>query len=199
MVEITSKTVNPDQDSLSNMQVYKRLLSYIKPFWFAFSLSVLGNGVYAGASVLMAKMTEYLEHAISQPSNESRIFVCSVIIAVFVMRGVGAFLGGYFIAYVGRKVVHTIRTQLFNHYLILPCTFFDRHSSGHLVSKITYNVEQLTGAASNAITIVVREGLTVIGLFGFMVYQNWKLTLIFLVIGPFIGGLLPTSVSVFGN
>ncbi len=135
----------------------------------------------------MAKLTEYLEQAISQPSDDSRVFVCSVIIGVFVMRGVGAFLGGYFIAYVGRNVVHKIRTEIFNHYLVLPCDFFDKHAAGHLVSKITFNVEQLTGAASNAITITVREGLTVIGLFGFMLYQNWKLTLIFVCIGPFIG------------
>ncbi|PID43497.1 MAG: lipid A export permease/ATP-binding protein MsbA [Proteobacteria bacterium] len=177
----TSKT------DLTNFQVYKRLLKYVKPLWFAFMLSIFGNGVYAGASVLMAKLTEYLEQAISHPSDESRIFVCSVIIGVFVMRGVGAFFGGYFIAYVGRNVVHKIRTEIFNHYMILPCEFFDQHASGHLVSKITFHVEQLTGAASNAITITVREGLTVIGLFGFMLYQNWKLTLIFICIGPFIG------------
>ncbi len=174
-------------DSMTNWQVYKRLLTYVKPFWFIFALSIIGNAVYAGASVLMAKSMEYLEEAIREPSDERRLFVCLVIIGVFALRGGGAFLGGFYIAKVGRNIVHSIRTEVFNHFIKLPCSFFDSHASGHLVSKITFNVEQITGAASNAITITVREGLTVIGLFAFMIYQNWKLTLIFVVIGPFIG------------
>lgn len=174
-------------DSMTNWQVYKRLMGYVRPFWLMFSLSILGNAIYAGASVLMAKSMEWLEAAIREPSDEQRLFVCAMIIGVFALRGGGAFFGGYYIANVGRNVVHSIRTQVFNHFIKLPCSFFDNNSAGHLVSKVTFNVEQITGAASNAITIIVREGLTVVGLFGFMLYQNWKLTLIFIVIGPFIG------------
>nr|WP_087464426.1 lipid A export permease/ATP-binding protein MsbA [Oleiphilus messinensis] len=172
---------------MSNWKVYSRLLGYVKPFWFAFALSILGNAVYAGASVLMAHSVEYLEEAIRIPSDSNRIFVCLMIVGVFALRGIGSFAGGYYIAYVGRNIVHRIRTTIFNHFVQLPCNFFDNHSSGHLVSKITFNVEQVTGAASNAITITVREGLTVIGLLGYMIYQNWKLTAIFFLIGPFIG------------
>ena len=106
------------------------------------------------------------------------------------MRGLGGFLGGYYIAYVGRNIVHKIRTEVFGRYLTLPSRFFDSSSSGHLISRITYNVEQVSSAATDAVTIIVREGLTVVGLFIVMVSSNWKLTLIFLGLGPFIGILV---------
>ena len=171
----------------TNWEVYKRLLVYIKPLKGIFFLSLIGNAIYAAASALMPKSLDYVVTAVESPTEESRLFVPLLIVAIFALRGLGSFLGGYYIASVGRQIVHKLRTQLFNNILTLPSRFFDNSSSGHLVSKITFNVEQVTGAATNAITITVREGLTVIGLLGVMFYENWKLTLIFFFIGPFIG------------
>jgi len=171
----------------TNWEVYKRLLVYIKPLKGIFFLSLIGNAIYAAASALMPKSLDYVVTAVENHTEESRLFVPLLIVAIFALRGLGSFLGGYYIASVGRQIVHKLRTQLFNNILTLPSRFFDNSSSGHLVSKITFNVEQVTGAATNAITITVREGLTVIGLLGVMFYENWKLTLIFFFIGPFIG------------
>ena len=174
-------------EDTSNWQVYKRLLVYLKPLKGIFILSIIGNVIYAAASSLMPKSLDYLVESIENPTEESRLFVPALIIGIFALRGLGTFVGGYYIASVGRQIVHSLRTEIFNKLLTLPSSFFDRSASGHLVSKITFNVEQVTGAATNAITISVREGLTVIGLLGFMIYENWKLTLIFVAIGPVIG------------
>lgn len=174
-------------DNASNWQIYKRLLVYLKPLKGIFVLSLIGNAIYAAASALMPKSLDYVVTAVENPTDQDRLFVPALIVGIFALRGVGTFLGGYYIAKVGRQIVHTLRTEIFNNILTLPNRFFDERSSGHLVSKITFNVEQVTGAATNAVTITVREGLTVIGLLAVMFYENWKLTLIFIAIGPVIG------------
>ncbi|WP_097461202.1 lipid A export permease/ATP-binding protein MsbA [Mangrovitalea sediminis] len=177
-------------ENASHWQIYRRLLTYLKPLWFAFMLAVIGNGIYAGASTAMAAAMEFVIKAVQEPSHHSRVLVCLLIVAVFLMRGVGTFFGQYFMAKVARSIVNEMRTEIFNHFLKLPCGFFEDHASGHLVSKITYNVEQVTGAATSAITVMLREGLTVVGLVGFMFVTNWRLSLIFLALGPLIGGII---------
>lgn len=171
----------------SNWETYKRLLAYAKPFWLAFSLAVVGNFIYAGASSGMAASMEYVITAIENPTEENRLQLTLLIVGVFAMRGLGTFMSQYFISYVGRQVIHALRTQVYDRLLALPSKFFDNNASGRLVSKLTFNVEQVAEATTSAVTITLREGLTVIGLLGFMLYTNWKLTLVFAVIGPFIG------------
>lgn len=171
----------------SSWDVYRRLLVYLRPLKFFFILSIIGNAIYAAASGGMAKSLDYVIQTVQNPTEEGRILLPLLIIGLFTLRGLGGFLGGYFIAHVGRNIVHKIRTEIFDRYLRLPSYFFDSSSSGHLISRVTYNVEQVASAATDAITIIVREGLTVIVLFGLMVYTNWKLTMIFLALGPFIG------------
>ena len=179
-----------NQEMNSNWDLYQRLLVYIKPLKFYFFLSILGNAIYAGASALMAKALEFVIETVQHPNDETRILLPSLIVLLFVLRGLGGFLGGYYISYVGRNIVHQIRTQVFGRYLRLPSHYFDSSSSGHLISRITYNVEQVSSATTDAITVIVREGLTVIGLLIVMLTSNWKLTLIFLALGPIIGFLV---------
>jgi ATP-binding cassette, subfamily B, bacterial MsbA len=172
---------------MTNWQVYKRLLTYLHVLWIPFAISVAGNGIFALASMLMAAAMEPVVEAIQNPTQEYRLLVPLMIIGVFALRGLGSFLGTYYIAVVARNIVRNMRQQLFERMILLPCRFFDDNSPGHLVSRITYNVEQVTGAATNALTIIIREGLTVIFLLSYMFYMNWKLTLIFLSVGPLIG------------
>jgi subfamily B ATP-binding cassette protein MsbA len=170
--------------------LYKRLLVYLKPLKFFFILSVIGNAIYAGASALMAQALDTVIETVQNPTDENRLLLPALIFSLFALRGLGGFLGSYYIAYVGQNIVHQLRVQIFERYLSLPCQYFDRSSGGHLISRITFNVHQVTSAATDAITVIFREGLTVIGLLAVMIYSNWKLTLIFLVIAPVIGGLV---------
>jgi len=166
---------------------YKRLLAYVKPFWLAFSLAVLGNVIYAAASTGMAAAMEYVITAIENPTSQNRLMLTGLIVGVFALRGLGTFFSQYFISYVGRNVINALRNDVFDRLMTLPSRYFDDNAAGRLVSKLTFNVEQVAEASTNAITITLREGLTIIGLLGFMIYTNWKLTLVFLTVGPVIG------------
>ncbi|EON92820.1 lipid A ABC exporter, fused ATPase and inner membrane subunits MsbA [Marinobacter lipolyticus SM19] len=176
-----------ESQGVSNWATYKRLLAYVKPFWLAFSLAVLGNVIYAAASTGMAAAMEYVIEAIENPTEQNRILLTLLIVGVFAFRGVGTFLSQYFISYVGRQVINALRNQVFDRLMSLPSRYFDDNASGRLVSKLTFNVEQVAEATTNAVTITLREGLTILGLLGFMLYTNWKLTVVFLAVGPIIG------------
>ncbi|MFL1465441.1 lipid A export permease/ATP-binding protein MsbA [Marinobacter sp. HN1S83] len=185
-----SETANTDASEpqeASNWATYKRLLAYVKPFWLAFSLAVLGNVIYAAASTGMAAAMEYVILAIENPTEQNRILLTLLIVGVFAFRGMGTFLSQYFISYVGRQVINALRNQVFDRLMTLPSRYFDDNASGRLVSKLTFNVEQVAEATTNAVTITLREGLTILGLLGFMLYTNWKLTVVFLAVGPIIG------------
>lgn len=169
-------------------EAYKRLLVYVKPHWPAFLVAFLGFGLYAGSQTAFAKWLEYLVDSIGNtgPGGLNRELIALAVIGIFVVRGIGTFLGQYCVAYVGRQVVHDLRINLFRKLLVMPASFYREESSGQILSRFTFNVEQVTGAATEAIRVVVREGLTVVGLFGYLLYLNWKLTLIFLALGPVI-------------
>ncbi len=107
----------------------------------------------------------------------------------------GFFLGTYFMTGVARNLIHELRCELFDKMLVAPSAYYDAHSQGVLISKITFNVEQVTGAATKALQIIVREGLTVIALLSYMLYLNWRLCLVFFAVAP----LIALVVSVVGR
>jgi ABC-type multidrug transport system fused ATPase/permease subunit len=131
----------------SGWQTYKRLLAYVKPFWLAFLLAAFGNVIYAAASTGMAAAMEYVITALENPTEENRLLLTGLIVGVFAMRGVGFFLSQYYINYVGRNVINALRRQVFERLLTLPSRYFDENASGRLVSKLTFNVEQVAAAA----------------------------------------------------
>ncbi|WP_019621019.1 lipid A export permease/ATP-binding protein MsbA [Amphritea japonica] len=169
------------------MQVYLRLLKYVKKYWPAFLVSVVGFAIYAASQTASAKWLEAFIDAVESGQLDQRAMLALAVLGIFFIRGVGTFLGNYGLSYVARYVVHNLRIDLFRHLMLLPSSYYHQNSSGELLAKLTYNVEQVTGAATNALKIAIREGFTVIGLFGYMLYLNWKLTLLFLVVGPVVG------------
>lgn len=174
----------PDQSS--SWRVYLRLLSYVKPYWFAFVVSVIGFSLYAATQAGFAKWLEFVVDSVSEGQLEQRTWLALAVVALFVVRGIGSFLGLYSIAYAARHVVNRLRIELFDHMVLLPISFFQNRSTGQLLSRYTYNVEQVTDSVTIALRLLLREGLTVIGLFGYLLYLNWRLTLIFVVIMPVI-------------
>lgn len=187
-----SSTSKPSGSALtatttSGWQAYGRLLTYVRPYWAAFALSVVGYAVYAASSTAFAQIMKLLIDSIQGGIGEQRLFFPLLVVSVFALRGVGTFLGTYFMTYVARQLVHNLRLHLFQRFLVLPAKFYDQHSAGHLVSKLTFNVEQVTGAATNAITVIIREGLFVIGLMGYLIWVNWQLALVFVAVTPIIG------------
>lgn len=177
------KTPNPQTD----WTLYKRLFSYVLQQKGIYAIAILGFALYAATAPMLAHLMDLIEATYQDPTLQARFNLVFIILGIFALRGLGSFLGDFFLAKVGRTVVHKLRVALFNHYLILPNEFFDQNAKGHIISKITFDVEQIYGSITNAVTSLVREGLTVAFLLGYMFYMNWKLTLIFFVAAPFIG------------
>lgn len=177
----------PRPEADNAWQTYKRLLVYVRPLWLIFVISFIGFAIYGAGQALSAKWLEMVVDTVQRNDYDQRGFLALAVMGIFILRGLGAFIGNYSISYVGREVIHRLRTQVFERLLLLPSHYYSHKSSGELLAKLTYNVEQVTEAVTSAIKVLFREGLTVIGLLAYMFYLNWKLTLIFIAAGPLIG------------
>lgn len=206
-------TENPQQNAATSVAIYLRLLAYVKPYVGFFLLSIVGFLIFASTQPMLGYILKYFVDGLSNP--EASLFegvpwllehapwlahlkllqaVPLLIVLIALWQGIGSFLGNYYLAKVSMGLVQDLRIALFNNLLTLPNRYFDNHNSGHLISRITYNVTMVTGAATDAIKVVVREGMTVIFLFATLLWMNWKLTLVMVAILPVIG-LMVTSTS----
>ncbi len=186
-----------DQVNLTDWALYKRLLGYVFQQKVLYFIAILGFGIYASTAPMLAHLMDLIEQTYKDPTLEARTYLVVLILGIFALRGLGSFLGDFFLAKVGRTVVHKLRTALFNHYLVLPNEYFDQHAKGHIISKITFDVEQIYGSITSAVTSLVREGLTVIFLLSYMFYMNWKLTLIFFAAAPFLAFIVKKANKYF--
>jgi subfamily B ATP-binding cassette protein MsbA len=174
----------------SDTRIYLRLLTYVRPYVFIFALSILGFLIFAASQPALAQVMEMLINAIESGDTDQRIIIPLLMMAIFAVRGLGSFIGNYFIAKVSLNIVHTLRVQLFNQLTTMPSSYFDNNNSGNLISRITYNVQGVTGAATDALKVLIREGFTVLCLLAYLLWKDWKLTMVFIVIAPFIGLLV---------
>lgn len=200
------------QSQTSSLKIYFRLLAYVKPYIGLFLISIFGFLIFASTQPMLGYVLKFFVDGLNNPDAS---FFASVpylnelswleglkllqavpllIVLIALLQGIGSFLGNYFLAKVSLGLVHDMRVALFNNLLVLPNRYFDSHNSGHLISRITYNVTMVTGAATDAIKVVVREGMTVVFLFVTLLLMNWKLTLVMLAILPVIG-LMVSSAS----
>ncbi|RRW47896.1 lipid A export permease/ATP-binding protein MsbA [Pseudomonas luteola] len=184
----------------SSLKIYIRLLKYVLPYWGAFAISIIGFLLFASSQPMLADILKYFLDGLQKP-NEAEFFGIPLVLGVPLMivlialyQGVGSYLGNYFLAKVARGVVHDLRCALFDNLLTLPNRYFDNQNSGHLISRITYNVTMVTGAATDAIKVVIREGFTVVFLFGYLLVMNWQLTLVLVAILPVIA-IMVTAAS----
>ncbi|KPA92505.1 MULTISPECIES: lipid A export permease/ATP-binding protein MsbA [Pseudomonas] len=195
--------------SPSSLKVYFRLLSYVRPYIGLFMLSIVGFLIFASTQPMLGYILKYFVDGLSNP--EAALFpnvpylrdlqllqaVPLLIILIAAWQGLGSYLGNYLLAKVSLGLVHDLRVQLFNNLLTLPNRYFDQHNSGHLISRITFNVTMVTGAATDAIKVVVREGMTVIFLFVSLLFMNWRLTLVMVAILPLIALMVRTASKKF--
>lgn len=174
----------------SGLKVYLRLLSYVRPHIGLFLLSVLGFLMFGLTEPAQAKLLGVLIKAVQNKDYDARYYIPAALVGLYIMRGIGSFLGSYFLSVVSTRVVHALRTQTFNHIMYLPTRFYDDNSSGHIMARIIFNTNQVTGAATDALKTIIREGFTVIGLLGYIFYLNWKMSLVFIAVAPVIGFLV---------
>lgn len=178
--------------------IYRRLLTHVRPYWRMFALSIFGMLVFAATEPLFAAMMKPLIDGSFVERNEDVVRLMPLLlVALFVVRGIAGFINTYFLSWVGRRVVADLRREMFAHLLRAPTRYFDSNGSGHLLAKLTYNVENVSTAATSAITTIVRDGFTVIGLMLYMLYLNAGLSVIFLVIGPVMAGAVKYATKRF--
>ena len=164
-----------------------RLLRYLKPYWWALLLTVLGFAINAATEIWIAKLLQYITDAINQNDQAKQNLFPLLIIGLFFVRCVGSFLGNYYSALVSRNLVYELRVEVFNKLLRLPSSFYLANPAGTISSKLIFDVEQVTAASTDSMKTVLRDGLTVVALIGFLLYSNWRLTLIlFLVLPPIL-------------
>lgn len=173
------------------VKTYKRLLQATKQYWSVFLFGIIGTVV---VSLTDAGFAWLIKPIINKGFiNRDKEFIhCLplIIVCVSLFRGIAGFLSTYFINRVARNIVMDFRRAIFSHLLRLPAKFYDKNNSGHLLSTIIYNVEQVAQASSNALVATLQESSLVIGLLVVMFLVNWELTLFFLVVTPVIAWVM---------
>jgi subfamily B ATP-binding cassette protein MsbA len=179
----------PPDDSV--VGVYRRLFGYSMEHWGLFLLAIVGMVVYAATETAFAALIKpLLDLSFVERDPEYIRLMPLAILAIFLVRGLASFVSTYFMAAVGRNVIKKLRRQVFDKFLHLPTSYFDKNSSGVLLSKLTFDIEQVAQATSQVITTIVRDTLTIAGLAGYMLWVNVRLSLFILVVGPIIAGLI---------
>ncbi|GMM84550.1 lipid A export permease/ATP-binding protein MsbA [Pseudoalteromonas sp. MTN2-4] len=168
-------------------QIYKRLFSYTYDFKLAAIFSFIGMLGYAAMDAQFIRLMQpFIDDGLTSRNTEVLTWAPVVVILLVLARGVFNFMASYCLSYVGSRVVQKLRQQLFEHMLFLPVSFHDQHSNGELISKITFDTEQVQQAITKALQVIIREGAFVVFLLYVMFEANWKLSSIFLTVIPIV-------------
>ena len=171
--------------SEKSTQLYLRLLGYLRPYTFVFSISIFGMILAAATEVALPIVIKpFLDGTFIDKDPSLMTWAPIALILIFLVRGVGGFIAQYASAWVGNKMVMDLREEMFEKILVLPLKYFHEHSSGSQLSKFTFDVSLVQYAATQVITVFVKDTLTVVGLLGYLIYLDWQLTLISLIMLP---------------
>ena len=172
---------------MNSKQVYIRLLGYVKPYWKTLAFSVLLLSLLAATEPLFPMMMKpLLDEGFTNKDATFMQWIPIFVVGLFLVRGILTFTSSYASSWVANRLVTDLRNLMFNQLTYLPTTYFDHHSSGSLTSKIAYDVNNVTGAATQALTTIVRDTLSLVALLGWLFWLDWKLTIVTLALIPFI-------------
>ena len=175
----------------SAVRSYRRLLGYLAPYRARFMLGILGAALFAACNTSFALLGKMLgDGTFVHQDPRTIVWLPLALVGIFLLRGIGDFTQTYFMGYVGRRIVSDLRGEIFRHILHLPIGYFDRSSSGVLLSRLTYNSEQIGQATTDAVIVALRSTLTIVGSIAFLLWMNVRLALIALVMGPLVGWLV---------
>ena len=166
------------------MKHYRRILQYVRPYKGVFACAILGMLLVASTDVMLLKIVQPLLNNVGAIDAESVWWLPYSIVAVFVLRGLGSYASEFGLAWIGSRVVYDLRCEACDHLLRLPTSFYDATSAGFLLSRITFDAQQIAATASEAITVSIRNSLTIAFMLGYLFYINWQLTLIALFTVP---------------
>lgn len=169
----------------TDREVYLRLLGYVRPYWRMFLLALVGMVLTAAAEPLFPALMRPLLDSKYDLSNTDWLWLYpAAIVAIFLLRGALVFVTNYSMAWVSNRVVMDMRVDMFRQLVRLPTAYYNDRSSGVLMSKVMWDVMGVSAAATNVLTIAVRDSMTLVALLSWMFWLNWKLSLVSLLIGP---------------
>jgi subfamily B ATP-binding cassette protein MsbA len=172
------------------LRVYKRLLGYAKPYWPLFVLAFIAMVAYSlSQPAFAALMKPLMDGGLVGRNPDTIKLVGFEIGGLFIVRGIASFVLNYSMSWIGRQIIRRLRGDLFAKLLALPTAFFDTNATGILLSKLTYNTEQVAESTTNSVKVIIRDVVTVLGLLGWMFFINWILTALVLVVVPGIAWL----------
>ncbi len=179
------------EQDLSTAQTFKRLWPTIAPFKWGLVAAGVALVLNAAAdSTLIYMLKPLLDDGFGK-ADHSFLKLMAVLVVLFIMlRGITSFVANYCLAWVSGKVVMILRRRLFKHLMFMPVSFFDQNSTGRLLSRVTYDTEQVAQTSSSSLTTIVREGTYLLSLFGVMLVTSWQLSVVLFVIGPIIALLI---------
>ncbi|HET9034493.1 MAG TPA: lipid A export permease/ATP-binding protein MsbA [Dokdonella sp.] len=176
--------------AVSAFATYRRLLGYAARYRLWALAGIFGMIFDAAvAAVFTAMIRPMLDDLFISRSAQAIFWMPFIIVGLFVIRGVATYVADYGLARIGRDVVETLRGEVFSRYLVLPTSHFDREASGQMISRLTYTVEQVAQASTNAVKVMILDSLTVLGLLGVMLYQSARLTLMLFIMAPLIAAV----------
>jgi ATP-binding cassette, subfamily B, bacterial MsbA len=167
--------------------LYFRLLRFVKPYRGVFALALLGMLIVAATEpALPAVLKPLLDGTFVEKDTRVMMWMPVIIIGIFIVRGIGEYVGHFAVSWVGNRVVLDLRNAMFEKLLTLPAPHYDNHPTGNLISRVTFDVAQVTTAATTVLTVLFRDSLAALGLLAWMLWLNWKLTLLALAMTPVI-------------
>ena len=177
--------------NMTSSELYVRLLRYVMPYWRVFAMALLGMVIVALTEPALPALLQPLLDGTFVNRDETLVHRMPLyILALIVVRGGAEYMGTYSINWVGNRLVMDLRRVMFDKLLTLPAAHYDDQASGNLISKLTFDVTQVTAAATSVLTVIFRDAVALIGLLAWMLWLNWKLTLLALVIAPLIVGVV---------
>lgn len=181
-----SKKQKKSRQKKTILSSYRRLLKYVSKYKGIFFISFLGYAVAAATQPMFAAMIGYIIDTLQSEHRENSLQLPIMFSGLIIARSAGSFIGSYFVSRVSVSVIHDLRCEIFNHYTRLPAYYFDSNNSGYLIARITHNVQSVTEASTDAVILMIKEGMTAVGLLGYLFYINWQLSSVFLCITPII-------------
>ena len=178
-----------------NSAIYKRLLGYTKRYKWVFIIGVLANIGFALIETTFVNAIQYLIDDGIKEANRHFLLVQTplFIIGAIVLRGICNFVSTYSMGWVGRKVVQDLRQNLYEKYIRQPAKFFSERAPGNLLSTMTFNTEQVAVASSDAITLALRTGGTILFVLIYLTFISWRLTLFLFIVVPVIAWIINVS------
>lgn len=175
------------QDSTTTWKNFKRLMRYSNPYKYGLVIAVIGMLCYAAVdSFFISQLQPLIDEGLTGKNENFMKYAPVAVIILLGLRGVFHFIGNFTLAWVGNHVVADLRQHLFDHIVKMPVSYHDKESTGSLISKLTYDAEQVLQATSKALLTLVQQGAFVIGLLVVMFINSWQLSGIFLLLIPFI-------------